>query len=153
MNSLQFFFDWVRTFTGRRRLRVLPRRCAKPSIGTRIVLMDAGLRLTLPAGLSDAIWLWLLDGGWRVERYRPDRRQYRDISRSQVEHLLTCDPALRARLLDQGDHVAQPLNFGFPVSPRTLPGVHGGQSPERLRFLKPNELQVDRYAGAQRRGS
>jgi hypothetical protein len=153
MNASQFLIDWVRTLTGQRRKRVLPRRSAKPAIGARIVLVDVGKRLTIPAGLSDALWVWLLDAGWRVERYRPDRRHYRDISRLQVEHLLTCDPALRARLLDQSDHLREQPNFGFPASQRTFPGAQARQqASERIRFLKPTELQGDRFSG-QRPGS
>jgi hypothetical protein len=88
-----------------------------------------------------------------VERYRPDRRHYREISRLQVEHLLTCDPALRARLLDQGDHLTEQPNFEFPVSQRTLAGAHAHQeASDRIRFLKPNELQGERLSG-QRLGS
>jgi hypothetical protein len=140
--------------TGQRRERVLPRRSAKPAIGARIVLIDAGMRMTFPAGLSDALWVWLLDAGWRVERYRPDRRHYREISRFQVEQLLTWDPAFRAKLLDQGDDFRKQPNFEFPVSQRTFPAIHTCQQASgRVRFLKPTELQVDRLSGVQRPGS
>jgi hypothetical protein len=71
INPSQFLIDWVRTLTGQRRKRVLPRRSAKPAIGARLVLVDVGKRVTVPAGLSDVLWVWPLDAGWRVERYRP----------------------------------------------------------------------------------
>jgi hypothetical protein len=101
MNALQSLRDFVRTLAGERRQRVLPRRTAKPAIGARIVLVESGIRLTVQAGLSDALWIWLLDAGWRVEPYRPDRRHYREISRSQVACLIACDPANRGKQLDQ----------------------------------------------------
>jgi len=63
------------------------------------VQAESGVRLTVQAGLSDELWIWLLDGGWRVVTHRPDRRRYRDISRSQVTHLIDCEPANRERLL------------------------------------------------------
>ena len=153
MNIWQFFVDRLRTLTGRRCKRVLPPRSLKPAIGARIVLVDVGKRLTVPAGLSDALWVWLLDSGWRVERYRPDRRHYREVSRFQVEHLLTCEPELRARLLDQGDRLREQPNFGLPASHRTSPVARARhEGSERVRFLKPTELQGDRFSG-QRAGS
>jgi hypothetical protein len=40
---------------------------------------DSSVRLTVQAGPSDDLWIWLLDAGWRVVTHRPDRRRYRDI--------------------------------------------------------------------------
>jgi hypothetical protein len=100
--------DRVRSLTGKRRLRRLPRRGAKPPIGSRIVQIERGMRLTVQAGLSDELWIWLLDGGWRVVTYRPDRRRYRDISSSHVTRLIDCDPAHRERLLAEAIWDAKP---------------------------------------------
>lgn len=147
MGASQFLVDWARALTGRRRKRAMPRRSAKPAIGARVVLVDAGMRLTVPAGLSDALWLWLLDAGWRVEPYRPDRRHYSEVPRSQVEQLLTHDPELRARLLGKVDRLSGQPTFGFPVSARPLQGAHGPhQASAGVRFLKPTELQADRIS-------
>jgi len=99
MNFLQLLRDRIRALAGKRRARKLPRRSAKPPIGARIVQQESGVRLTVQAGLSDELWIWLLDGGWRVMTHRPDRRRYRDISWSQVTRLIDCDPARRERLL------------------------------------------------------
>jgi len=87
--------------TCERRQRQLPRRSGKPAIGVRIVLVESSLRLTVQAGMSDALWVWLLDSGWRVEPFRPDRRRYREIARTQVTRLIDCDPADRRKLLEQ----------------------------------------------------
>jgi hypothetical protein len=54
---------------------------------------------SLAAGLSDELWIWLLDRGWRVVTHRPDRRRYRDISWSRVTRLFDCDPVSREKLL------------------------------------------------------
>ena len=57
--------------------------------------------MTVQAGLSDELWIWLLDGGWRVMTYRPDRRHYRDIPLSRVTRLFDCDPTSRVIRLDE----------------------------------------------------
>ena len=93
--------DWIRSLAGERRVRQLPRRSAKPQIGVRIVHVVGSLRLTVQAGLSDELWIWLLDEGWRVVTYRPDRRRYRDIPWSRVTHLIDCEPVYRKRLLTE----------------------------------------------------
>jgi hypothetical protein len=124
VNILQYLHDQARTLTGERRQRALPRRSAKPAIGARIILVDGGMRLTVQAGLSDALWIWLLDAGWRVETFRPDRRHYREISRAQVARVMGCAPAMRERLLDQGDRLGKQADLGFPASRRTASGAH-----------------------------
>jgi hypothetical protein len=101
MNALQSIRDRVRSLTGGQRPRRLPRRSAKPQIGARIVQVESGVRLTVQAGLSDDLWIWLLDRGWRVVTHRPDRRCYRDIPWSRVTRLFDCDPAYRGKLLDE----------------------------------------------------
>jgi hypothetical protein len=149
MNASRLFGDLIRALTGQRRERCLQRRSAKPAIGTRIVLLDAGMRMTLPAGLSDALWVWLLDAGWRVERYRPDRRQYREVPRSQVEQLLAFDPAVRAGSTDHDRALAGPPAWDFPVSRRKVRTVRTcRQSADGVRFVKSSELQEDRASRA-----
>jgi hypothetical protein len=101
MSALQSIRDRVRSLAGEQSPRRLPRRSAKPRIGARIVQVESGVRLTVQAGLSDELWIWLLDRGWRVVTHRPDRRRYRDIPRSQVTRLFDCDPAYRGKLLDE----------------------------------------------------
>ena len=101
MNALRSIRDRVRSFAGEQSPRRLPRRSAKPPIGTRIVQIESGVRLTVQAGLSDDLWIWLLDQGWRVVTHRPDRRHYRDIRWSLVTRLIDCDPTSRERVLTE----------------------------------------------------
>jgi len=99
MNAFQSIRDRVRSLAGERLPRRLPRRSAKPPIGARIVQVESGVRLTVQAGLSDELWIWLLDRGWRVVTHSPDRRCYRDIPSSRVTRLIDCDPTSREKLL------------------------------------------------------
>jgi hypothetical protein len=99
MNALQSIFDRVRSLGREQCPRRLPRRSAKPPIGARIIQVESGVRLTVQAGLSDELWIWLLDRGWRVVTHRPDRRRYRDIPWPRVTRLFDCDPTFREELL------------------------------------------------------
>lgn len=101
MNALRLIRDRVRSLAGEQCPRRLPRRSAKPRIGARIVQVESGVRLTVQAGLSDELWIWLLDRGWRVVTHRPDRRRYKDISWSRVTRLFDCDPTSREKLLTE----------------------------------------------------
>jgi hypothetical protein len=49
--------------------------------------------------MSDQLWKWLMDRGWRVETHRPDRREYRDIPVSYVTRLIDADPASWRRVM------------------------------------------------------
>jgi hypothetical protein len=44
--------------------------------------------MTVQAGMSDELWHWLMEKGWREPNYYPDRRQYRDIPSSWVTTLI-----------------------------------------------------------------
>jgi hypothetical protein len=101
MNAMRSLRDRVRSLVGEQQVRKLPRRSAKPQIGARIVQIEGSVRLSVQAGLSDELWIWLLDRGWRVVTHRPDRRRYRDIPWSQVTRLIDCDPAYREKLLNE----------------------------------------------------
>ena len=101
VNALQSIFDRVRSLAREQYPRRWPRRSAKPPIGARIVQVELGVRLAVQAGLSDDLWIWLLDRGWRVVTHRPDRRRYRDIPWSRVTRLIDCDPVYRQKLLDE----------------------------------------------------
>ena len=90
--------DWWRGLLRVRKDRALPRRTAKPAIGATIVLRD--LRITVQAGLSDELWVWLLDAGWRELTYRPDRRHYREIPSSWVTRLIDALPESRRLVMD-----------------------------------------------------
>jgi hypothetical protein len=99
MSTFQSIRNRVRALIGRQQPRQLPRRGPKPRIGSHIVHVESGLRLTVQAGLSDELWLWLLDRDWRVVSYRPDRRRYREIPGSWVTLLIDSDPVSREKLM------------------------------------------------------
>ena len=87
----------ARSLLGLKRPRALPRRGAKPAIGSCIVCGD--LRMTVQAGLSDELWVWLLDQDWRELTYRPDRRHYRELPTAWVTRLIDTLPESRLQVL------------------------------------------------------
>lgn len=87
----------IRGLLGVRRPRALPRRGPKPGIGACLVCGD--LRMTVQAGLSEELWSWLLDQGWRELTYRPDRRHYRELPNGWVTRLIDTLPELRPQVL------------------------------------------------------
>lgn len=82
--------DQVRTLFRIRRDRSLPPAGHKPGVGSRIVCGE--LRMTVQAGMSDALWRWLTKRGWREVQFRPDRRRYRDIPHAFVTQLIDAAP-------------------------------------------------------------
>ena len=44
--------------------------------------------MTVQAGMSDELWQWLMEKGWREPNFHPDRRRYRDIPASWVTRLV-----------------------------------------------------------------
>lgn len=89
----------IRSVLSLRKERAMPRRGPKPAIGAGIFRED--LRMTVQAGFSNDLWRWLLEQGWREVRYRPDRRQYREIPASWVTQLIDAAPETRAAVLQQ----------------------------------------------------
>lgn len=89
--------DRIRRLLFGRTERVTGRRSPKPAIGAQIVCGD--VRMTVGAGMSHELWLWLLDRGWREQNYRPDRRRYRDIPSTWVTMLIDAAPDGREELL------------------------------------------------------
>lgn len=88
----------LRGFLHVQKERMTPRRGAKPTIGAHIVCGD--VRMTIQAGMSDELWRWLLDQGWREPSYRPDRRSYREVPSTWVTRLIDAPPNARAQVLD-----------------------------------------------------
>jgi hypothetical protein len=91
--------DRLRVILGIRRERSLPPRRSKPGVGARIVRDD--VRMLVPAGMSEDLWRWLQDEGWREITFRPDRRSYRDIPTSRVQQLANCASSRRAEVLHE----------------------------------------------------
>jgi hypothetical protein len=98
----------LRRMKGERIERQLPPRSAKPRIGSHVVNIEKRLRLVVQAGMSDELWHWLMDRGWRVESHRPDRREYSDIPVSYVTRLIDADPGERRKILHDAVLNAQP---------------------------------------------
>jgi hypothetical protein len=86
---------------GSSRTRQLPRRSAKPRIGSYVVHVTSGVRMMVQAGMSDELWIWLMDHGWRVVTYRPERRRYRDIPSSYVTQLIDSHASIRNSLMTE----------------------------------------------------
>jgi hypothetical protein len=98
----------LRRFRGERFARRLPERSPKPRIGSYVVHVEKGLRMVVQAGMSDDLWKWLMDHGWRVPYHRPERRTYGDIPASYVTRLIDADPDERRKLMAEAIANAQP---------------------------------------------
>jgi len=79
--------------------RRLPRRSAMPPIGTSVVNAPENLRLVVQRGMRAELWRWLMDQGWRVETYRPDRRKYQELPSLWVAALIDAEPAFRVQVM------------------------------------------------------
>jgi hypothetical protein len=89
--------DRVRTLLRIRVSRGLPSVGTKPALGARLFRDD--VRMTVQAGMSDALWRWLVKEGWREITFRPDRRRYRDIPAAYVTRLIDVGAEERERVM------------------------------------------------------
>ena len=55
--------------------------------------------MTIQATLSDELWEWLMEQGWRRLSYRADRRHYREMPATCVAALVHCPVEERPLLL------------------------------------------------------
>ncbi len=78
-------FDAFRTLFNIRRRRKAPRALRKPALGAKIALED--FPIVVQAGLSDELWVFLTQAGFRELVHRPDRRRYRDLPPSIIVEL------------------------------------------------------------------
>jgi hypothetical protein len=78
-------FDGFRNLFNIRRERVRPSPGPKPRMGAKIYLHD--VRMVVQPGLTDELWAWLTELGFREITFSPDRRQYRDLPRSLVTRI------------------------------------------------------------------
>ncbi len=78
--------DQVRTLLKIRCERGIPARGDKPPYGAK--LFNGEYRLTVQSGMTDALWHWLQDQGWREVVVRVDRRHYKDIPTAYVTRLI-----------------------------------------------------------------
>lgn len=77
--------DGFRNLFNIRQERARPPRGPKPRMGAKIYLHD--VRMAVQPGLSDELWDWLTELGFREITFSPDRRRYRDLPRSLVTRL------------------------------------------------------------------
>jgi hypothetical protein len=108
----------VRYWVGVRQARALPPRGRKPPIGVGIVCAD--VRMIVPAGMSDELWQWLMDRGWREVTYRPDHRIYRQIPMSRATQLVDADEEVRMSILESAMAYAE-FRTCYRVNPDALP--------------------------------
>lgn len=86
MNIVCQVRDQVRTLLNIRRERGLPPAGGKPTLGAKLTCGD--FRLTVQAGMSQSLWHWLVQQGWREVTFRPDRRRYRDLPAAYITRLI-----------------------------------------------------------------
>jgi hypothetical protein len=108
----------MRNWAGIRQARALPPRGRKPPIGVAIVCAD--VRMIVPAGMSDELWEWLMDQGWREVTYRPDHRIYRQVPTSRATQLVDADKEVRMSVLESAIAHAE-LRTCYRVDPDALP--------------------------------
>lgn len=91
--------DQVRTLLKIRCERGVPSESSKPPFGTKLFRGD--IRMTVRSGMSDQLWRWLLDQGWREVPVQVDRRRYKDIPTAYVTRLIdSVANEERARVLE-----------------------------------------------------
>ncbi|MEP6609475.1 MAG: hypothetical protein ABJA83_12455 [Burkholderiaceae bacterium] len=73
------------------------REASKPPIGATICC--AGLRMSVQAGLSDDLWVWLVGLGWRELAPGENRLQLKPIATTLVTRLFDAQPEERERVL------------------------------------------------------
>ncbi|HET9023588.1 MAG TPA: hypothetical protein VFN64_03385 [Burkholderiaceae bacterium] len=88
----------VRNLFRIRRQRAVPPARGKPGVGARIAFGD--YRIIVQAGMTDSLWIWLAQHGWREVTYRPDRRRYLEIPHAFVTELIDAGPDDRDGILE-----------------------------------------------------
>ncbi|MCX8005815.1 MAG: hypothetical protein N2688_12820 [Burkholderiaceae bacterium] len=90
MGWLSFFSPPSHEALERRKRAELRRAAVKPRIGATIYTAD--LRMTVQAGLSDELWRWLVERGWRELHDLSRRQQLRAVPASAVTALFDAPP-------------------------------------------------------------
>lgn len=91
--------DQFRTMLKIRCEREVPSESSKPPFGTKLFCAD--IRMTVRSGMSDQLWRWLLDQGWREVPVQIDRRRYKDIPTAYVTRLIDSEAnEERARVME-----------------------------------------------------
>jgi len=74
-------YDAFRTLLNIRQRRRRPPAGFRPGPGTKIAMDD--FRIVVQSGLSEPLWSFLVQAGFREMNFRPERRRYRDVPPSQ----------------------------------------------------------------------
>jgi len=83
-------YDAFRTLLNIRQRRRRPGAGFRPGPGTKIAMDD--FRIVVQSGLSEPLWSFLVQAGFREMNFRPERRRYRDVPPSQVAKLFGAPP-------------------------------------------------------------
>jgi len=97
MNWAQLLARPVAGFLSGRKREVHGRHARKPQIGATVCC--ANLRMTVQAGLSRELWIWLVGQGWREIEPGENRYKYRALPSNIVTQLFDAQPDRWERLL------------------------------------------------------
>lgn len=97
MNWAQLLTRPVSGFLSGRKQEVRRRHTRKPQIGATICC--ANLRMTVQAGLSRELWVWLVGQGWREILPNENRYRFRALPSNIVTQLFDAQPDRWERLL------------------------------------------------------
>jgi hypothetical protein len=89
--------DRLRTILKIPRPMSLPRRGPNPGVGAKI--FKDNVRMTVQAGLSRELWIWLVGQGWREIEPGENRYKYRALPSNIVTQLFDAQPDRWERLL------------------------------------------------------
>jgi hypothetical protein len=77
--------DAIRNILNIRQRRTRSPAGPRPRLGAKIAMDD--FRMVVQSGMSEGLWRFLLQAGFREITYRGDRRAYRDVPPSLVAKL------------------------------------------------------------------
>ena len=109
-------WDGVRNLLNVRVKRTRADRGPKPRLGAKIACGE--VRMSVQSGLTDDMWTWLQEQGWREVTRRPDRRHYKDVPPSLVTKLFDAVPSERLSALKEATDGA----FARPLPQKFRPG-------------------------------
>lgn len=115
MNWAQLLTRPVAGFLSGRKQEVRRRHARKPRIGATVCC--ANLRMTIQAGLSNELWVWLVGQGWREIHATENRYRFRALPSNVVTQLFDAQPERWERLLAAA--IRQAIQ---DANPTTVPG-------------------------------
>ncbi|HVG04820.1 MAG TPA: hypothetical protein VM937_07735 [Burkholderiaceae bacterium] len=97
MNWATLLYAPVGELLWKKKQALLLRATHKPAIGATICC--SGLRMSVQAGLSDDLWLWLVSLGWRELAPGENRLRLKPLATTLVTKLFDAQPDERERVL------------------------------------------------------